>query len=146
MKVTMKDIADALNISINAVSIALNDKQGVGDKLRFDILKTADEMGYINQKKDYLSVYSKSNLCILIQSFYLDTEFFYTTVLESIVEETKEQGYFSHINYFLDQDFMLPKCITERKCAGILVVGRISDQNLMKIGRASCRERVCQYV
>lgn len=29
MKVTMKDIAKKLNISINAVSIALNDKPGV---------------------------------------------------------------------------------------------------------------------
>lgn len=31
MKVTMKDIAKELNISINAVSIALNDKPGVSE-------------------------------------------------------------------------------------------------------------------
>ena len=28
-KVTMKDIADRLHVSINAVSLALNDKEGV---------------------------------------------------------------------------------------------------------------------
>lgn len=48
MKVTMKDIANRLGISINAVSIALNDKTGVSDEMRIEILRTADEMGYIN--------------------------------------------------------------------------------------------------
>ena len=64
MKVTMKDIANKLGISINAVSIALNDKPGVSDEMRLEILKMADKMGYINQKRQYLSVYSKSNICI----------------------------------------------------------------------------------
>lgn len=50
MKVTMRDIAEKLNISINAVSIALNDKPGVSDQMRLLILRTADEMGYINEK------------------------------------------------------------------------------------------------
>lgn len=58
MKVTMKDIANKLGISINAVSIALNDKPGVSDEMRLEILKMADKMGYINQKRQYLSVYS----------------------------------------------------------------------------------------
>ena len=31
-RVTMKDIADRLNLSINAVSLALNDKTGVGEE------------------------------------------------------------------------------------------------------------------
>ena len=53
MKVTMKDIANKLGISINAVSIALNDKPGVSDEMRLEILKLADKMGYINQKRQY---------------------------------------------------------------------------------------------
>ena len=57
MKVTMRDIAEKLNISINAVSIALNDKPGVSDQMRLLILRTADEMGYINEKRKYLSVF-----------------------------------------------------------------------------------------
>lgn len=43
MKVTMKDIAKELNISINAVSIALNDKPGVSESMRLKILRTADK-------------------------------------------------------------------------------------------------------
>lgn len=133
MKVTMKDIAQRLNISINAVSIALNDKPGVSDEMRLEILKTADEMGYINQKRQYLSVFSKSNICVLMQSYYANTGHFYSIVLHSIVEQAKTFGYFSILNYFEDDQFMIPDCIEDRKVAGIIVVGKISDMNLLTL-------------
>lgn len=133
MKVTMKDIAKKLNISINAVSIALNEKPGVSDAMRLEILKTADEMGYINEKHHYLSVFSKTNICILMQSYYANTGHFYSIVLRSIVEQARNKGYSSILNYFEDDDFEFPDCILERKVAGILVVGKISDTNLNKL-------------
>lgn len=133
MKVTMKDIASRLGISINAVSIALNDKVGVSDEMRIEILRTADEMGYINQKRKYLSVFSKTNICILMQSYYADTGHFYSIVLRSIVEQAKVFGFFSILNYFEDHQFQLPECIVDRKVAGIIIVGKISDTNLMLI-------------
>ena len=105
MKVTMKDIANRLGISINAVSIALNDKTGVSDEMRIEILRTADEMGYINQKRKYLSVFSKTNICVLMQTYYADTGHFYSIVLRSIVEQAKVFGFFSILNYFDDKQF-----------------------------------------
>lgn len=133
MKVTMKDIAKELNISINAVSIALNDKPGVSESMRLKILRTADKMGYINEKHHYLSVFSKSNICILMQSYYANTGHFYSIVLRSIVERAKVLGYMSILNYFEDNQFEFPDCILDRKVAGILVVGKISDQNLNQL-------------
>lgn len=133
MKVTMKDIAKELNISINAVSIALNDKTGVSESMRLKILRTADKMGYINEKHHYLSVFSKSNICILMQSYYANTGHFYSIVLRSIVECAKQLGYISILNYFEDNQFEFPDCIIDRKVAGILVVGKISDQNLNQL-------------
>lgn len=133
MKVTMKDIAKELNISINAVSIALNDKTGVSESMRLKILRTADKMGYINEKHHYLSVFSKSNICILMQRYYANTGHFYSIVLRSIVECAKQLGYISILNYFEDNQFEFPDCIIDRKVAGILVVGKISDQNLNQL-------------
>lgn len=133
MKVTMKDIAKELNVSINAVSIALNDKPGVSESMRLKILRTADKMGYINEKHHYLSVFSKSNICILMQSYYANTGHFYSIVLRSIVERAKVLGYMSILNYFEDNQFEFPDCILDRKVAGILVVGKISDQNLNQL-------------
>ena len=89
MKVTMKDIAHKLGISINAVSLALNDKPGVSEEMRLEILRTADQLGYINKKRKYLSVFSKSNICVMMQSYYADTGHFYSIVLRSIVEQEK---------------------------------------------------------
>lgn len=133
MKVTMKDIAKELNISINAVSIALNDKPGVSESMRLKILRTADKMGYINEKHHYLSVFSKSNICILMQSYYANTGHFYSIVLRSIVERAKVLGYMSILNYFEDNQFEFPDCIIDRKVAGILVVGKTSDSNLNQL-------------
>ena len=53
-RVTMKDIADKLNLSINAVSLALNDKTGVGEETKRLILNTAEEMGYLDQSVKYM--------------------------------------------------------------------------------------------
>ena len=65
-----------------------------------------------------------------MQSYYADTGHFYSIVLRSIVEQAKTFGYFSILNYFEDNEFIIPECIDERKVAGILVVGKISDDNL----------------
>lgn len=133
MKVTMKDIANKLGISINAVSIALNDKPGVSDEMRLEILRTADQLGYVNKKKKYLSVFSKSNICVMMQGYYANTGHFYSIVLRSIVEKAREFGYFAILNYFDDDSLVVPDCIVDRKVAGILIVGKISDANLMMI-------------
>lgn len=137
MKVTMKDIANRLGISINAVSIALNDKTGVSDEMRIEILRTADEMGYINQKRKYLSVFSKTNICVLMQTYYADTGHFYSIVLRSIVEQAKVFGFFSILNYFDDKQFQLPECINDRKVSGVIIVGKISEDNLMLLKRTA---------
>lgn len=44
--VTQKEIAERLGVSIATVSRALNDRPGVGPKVRAQILKAAQEMGY----------------------------------------------------------------------------------------------------
>jgi len=54
MKPTMKDIADIHGVSINAVSLALNNKPGVSEEMRLKILRTADELGYLDEKEKFL--------------------------------------------------------------------------------------------
>ena len=45
-QVTMQDIAQAVGVSKNAVSLALSNKPGVSDDMRSQILKTAQLLGY----------------------------------------------------------------------------------------------------
>lgn len=45
VKVTQRDIADALGVSTVTVSNALSGKKGVSETLRTEIIKKAEEMG-----------------------------------------------------------------------------------------------------
>lgn len=130
MRVTMKEIASKLNISINAVSLALNNKAGIGDELRVKILRTAESMGYIGTKEKFMRTLSQSHLCILMQQMYATDLNFYTKVVYAIVEEAKRDGYEAIMNYFSDEDMSVPKCIEEHRVAGIIVVGKIKEENI----------------
>ena len=45
-RVTIKDLASELNVSLNTINKALNNKPGVSEKTRQKIMETADRMGY----------------------------------------------------------------------------------------------------
>jgi LacI family transcriptional regulator len=55
-KVTIQDIADALDISRNTVSKAINNSEGLADATRERILRKAVEMGY--KQFSYVSTFS----------------------------------------------------------------------------------------
>ena len=46
--VTLSDIGKKLNVSTVTVSKALSGQKGVSDELRTEIVRLADEMGYIS--------------------------------------------------------------------------------------------------
>ena len=49
------------------------------------------------------------------------------------VEQAKKFGYFAILNYFEVHSLIIPDCILERKVSGIIIVGKISDNNLIII-------------
>ncbi len=130
MKVRMKDIADALGISVNAVSIALNNKSGVSNDMRIRILRKANEMGYIETKAKYVRTFSRNNLCVMMQKRYADDLNFYGKILFAVTEEARERGFDTVLEFFNDKDFIIPMAVTERRIAGIIVIGMISDCNI----------------
>lgn len=129
----MKDIANKLNISINAVSIALNNKAGVSEECRMKILKAADEMGYLDKKTKYIRTFSRSNLCVMMQQLYSMDMNFYAKVLYAVVEEAKKSGFDTLMNFFDDKEMAVPNCIEGRRVAGIIIIGKISDDNIEKL-------------
>jgi len=50
--IKMSEIAELANVSVATVSLALNNKKGVGEETRKSILKIAKEQGYIPPKKN----------------------------------------------------------------------------------------------
>lgn len=131
-RVTMKDIAERLELSINAVSLALNDRAGVSEETRRLILNTAEEMGYLDQSMKYASAYSNKNICILLEyRFFRDMQF-YGRILLGLEEEAKKAGYDVFINSF-EGSYEIPSCVEQRKVSGLIVVGKINEEFLGRL-------------
>ena len=129
-KVTMKDIASVLNISINAVSLALNDRVGVSEDTKVLIIKTASEIGYFDENPSYISKNTTKNICLIIESRFFTDVPFYSKVILGIENESKKNGYDIIVNFLNTEKFKIPACIENRKVSGILIVGTIKDEHV----------------
>lgn len=130
-KVTMKEIAERLNLSINAVSLVLNDKSGVSDRTRSLVLKTADEMGYLDQTSKYTKTFSSRTLAVLIKRIYFRDMHFYSRILLGLEQEAKINNYDILVSILDDNE--IPNCIESKKTAGIFIVGKVDTEYLMKV-------------
>lgn len=133
MDVTMKDIADRLDLSINAVSLALNNRPGVSEETRARILHMAEKTGYLEKRNRYVHTFTSTNLCIMMQKLYSDDMNFYGKVLYSFVEEAKKSGYDTIIQFFDNSAMSVPACVEKHRVAGIAVIGKISDGNIGRL-------------
>ena len=129
-KVTMKDIASKLKISINAVSLALNDRVGVSEDTKVLIIKTASELGYFDANPSYISKNTTKNICLMIESRFFTDVPFYSKVILGIENESKKNGYDIIVNFLNTEKFEIPACIENRKVSGILIVGTIKDEHV----------------
>jgi LacI family transcriptional regulator len=135
-RTTMNDIAQAMGISVNAVSLALNDRKGVSEETRIKIMETAQRLGYLDRKIRYINTFIHHRLCVLIQDIYDEGHKnmeFYNQILYYIIRESKDCGYDTLVYYFNEQDMIIPDCIINRRVAGIIVLGKISTHNLEKL-------------
>lgn len=100
MKIKLDDIAKQLNISVAAVSMAINGKKGVSDETRDQVIKVAKEMGYIFKEsiKEEVSVEQEKKKFIKLLRLKkhglvaADTDFF-AAVIDGIEEECRRNGY-----------------------------------------------------
>jgi DNA-binding LacI/PurR family transcriptional regulator len=135
-RITMKDIAIAMGLSVNAVSLALNDRKGVSESTRIKIMETAQRLGYLDRKLNYIKTFGRHHLCVLIQDIYSkehNNMEFYNNVLYYIIRESRDHRYDTLVHYFNELDMSIPDCITRRQVAGIIVLGKISASNLEKL-------------
>ena len=105
-KVTIQDIADALGVSRNTVSKAINNSDGLADATREKILQKAVEMGY-KQFSYFSTVSSFSALAdaqgkaspgfqgeiALLTTTFLTQSHFTSTMLDKFQREISQLGY-----------------------------------------------------
>ncbi len=131
-KTTMRDVANRLGVSINAVSLALGNKSGVSESTRDRMIRTAYEMGYFEGKASILKKVKLRNICIVVKNKALTDVHFHNLVFRAMQAEVKRQGYDTIIEFSEDLS-ELPSCIQEYRVSGVAVVGTFSDEGLARI-------------
>ncbi|OUN15562.1 LacI family DNA-binding transcriptional regulator [uncultured Allofournierella sp.] len=131
---TMKDIADQLGLSVNAVSLALKDRPGVSDETRRQVIEIAQNIGYeIKQAKPAgpARVPGSKNICVLLRHRFFRDFRFYGRILLGIEEAAKKDGYDVIISSFEAEE--VPASVQENRVSGVIVVGSIDDNFLARL-------------
>ncbi|MDE6943101.1 MAG: LacI family DNA-binding transcriptional regulator [Lachnospiraceae bacterium] len=147
-KVTMKDIADALNISRVTVSKAFNNQAGVSDALRETIFDKARELGYTKlpyqaQTGSQAPVAQEERTVALVVS-RPESSFFWTGIIHRMAQELSEYNInlmYVYVPSTFTRDFVLPSVLFGSTLSGIAVVnvydpvilGMVNDLPLPKV-------------
>ena len=132
-KVTIQDIADALGISRNTVSKAINNSDGISELTKEKVLQKAIEMGY--KQFSYISSLAsimseeteteiKGNISLFITS-YVSYSHFASTLIDKIHKEITDIGYtltIYRVSKDNIRDLTLPKSFLKENTQAILCV------------------------
>lgn len=124
--VSLQTIADQIGVSKYAVSLALNNKTGVSESLRKEIVRVANEVGYVKSAK--MLPTKKLNIVVLIPEYIQDDTVFYPNVYWAIEKAIQEHGHsaiITSVSEVMGRTLRLPAVFDESDISGIIVVGQV---------------------
>lgn len=126
-RTTMNDIANALGISKNAVSLALRGKGGVSDQLRERVIQTAVEMQYPGISQNVL----RGNILALIPRYLgvMTGSLFFHQVCFHMEAYARSRGYqliISTVSEEEEASLTPPPQLGTIECDGIMTIGNLS--------------------
>ncbi len=128
-KMTMKEIARRLNISITTVSRALNSKSDVGEKTRQAVMALARELDYTpNEIAASLRKRKSSIIGVILPRV---EHYFFATILKGIVSSAQKDNF----AVILSESAHIPQKESE-------LVGRLIGMNVSGIILAPCRNEI----
>jgi LacI family transcriptional regulator len=128
--ITMKDIAEKLDVSTVTVSKALNDKEGVSDELKERIKQMADEMGYrINSLAKSMKEGLSYNIGVIIAERYTGYDSFYLRFYQQMTTVLEGHNYYGILHVLSAEDengLKQPKVYMDRKVDGLIILGQVN--------------------
>ena len=139
-QVTMKDIAERLDVSIVTVSKALAGKEGVGDELRKRIEDTAKELGYVARTNSKVEQMVNTNVAIVIAEHFIhDDHSFYFRVYQKLLSALAERNYVGIMEIISDEDERagkLPNVVRMKSVEQVIVLGEMRHEFLEGLNKA----------
>jgi LacI family transcriptional regulator len=136
-RIKMSDIARELNVSTVTVSKALNDKEGVSDKLREQIKQQAGKMNYVYNSLPRSMLKGRNfNIGILIGVKYLGESSFYWIFFQKLLAILKEKKYLGILEIVTAEDEecrLVPAFMQANKVDGVIVLGQLPDGYLQMV-------------
>ncbi len=127
-RVTLKNIAEALNISMMTVSRALNNNPNVDEETRKIVLKTARELGYFpNHIAKSLAVAKTQTIGVVVPEI---THSFFPDAIKGIEEIVYRAGYHIMLTHSAEntgREISAIKTLVSRRVDGILASVAESD-------------------
>lgn len=128
-KVTMRDIANELQVSTVTVSKALSDREGVSEEVRNRIKQKAEEMGYryhslAKSMKEGMSY----NVGVVVAERFFSDNAFYSNLYQRLVIELGKVNYsciLEILSYEDEKSDTLPKMVSGNKIDGLIVLGQL---------------------
>ena len=127
MAITAKELAQKLNLSATAVSMALNNKPGVSTETRNRVIKAAEQYRY-----DFTRLSSKAGpgdiYCVIYRAHnaLLNYAPIFSELTDGIEQECREQDFklkLIQINEKIDDVQKLIEDIRVSSCAGVILLG-----------------------
>lgn len=88
--ITLRDIAEVVGVSQNTVSLVLRDKKGIKESTRQEVLRVAQELGYVQKRAQPASA---GNIGVLLALGNASNVYFHSEVLEEFEVCARDCGY-----------------------------------------------------
>ncbi|MFA6169267.1 MAG: LacI family DNA-binding transcriptional regulator [Candidatus Margulisiibacteriota bacterium] len=129
-QIRLKDIARKLGLSPATVSQAFNNPKLINRKTRQRVFELCNESGYVRKK------YKKGRnnaIGILGESFYITLGGFYNFVTTSLLQYAHRKKINTLIGSFEADDDLLPSMVTKGLVDGLVLIGRFTRENVMRL-------------
>ncbi|MBR6221834.1 MAG: LacI family DNA-binding transcriptional regulator [Lachnospiraceae bacterium] len=141
-QVTMKDIAEEMDVSIVTISKALSGKEGVSAELRDRINKKAQEMGYIASKDQRKLEIRNSNVAIVVAERFVNVNgetSFYVNVYQKLIMALTAKGFVGILQIVTEEDEkegVIPNVVASGTVDQVVVVGEMRSAFLEKLSQS----------
>ncbi len=136
--VVMKDIADALGVSVVSVSKALGGKEGLSDEVRRKILEKSDELGYKYDASKKKAAKDNFYIGILVSDKFFEENSFYTELYKQILLKSANEGMtciLEIVPKHAENKLIPANILSNENIDGIIIMGKLSSEYVKLISK-----------
>lgn len=138
--ITARNLAQKLNLSPSAVSLALNGRQGVSESTRQRVLEEARRAGYTGTRGRHDELSKEESPRVIRYVIFLESGMavsetsFYSIVLQGIEPKAKELGFNVLVSYFnAQEDWISQLEVLEKDVSGVILLAtEVRDEHIRK--------------